>query len=91
MVALHSIWKEWRTLLAVEGLEEGPPNFSVSPVFLWKDWNRALPIQRRVVPSSYIWKFSKLKILSIADCCKSSIASYMPRAKAFGSTRKFKV
>ena len=30
-------------------------------------------------------KFPKLRILYIADCCKFSIASYMPRAKAFGS------
>ena len=30
-------------------------------------------------------KFPKLRILYIADCCKFSIASYTPRAKAFGS------
>ena len=36
-------------------------------------------------------KFPKLRILSIADCCKSSIASYMPRAKAFGSNWRVKV
>ena len=63
------------------------PRF-LSPGAFWEDWNRALSIQRRVIHSSYFCEFSQ--IFSIADCCTSSIASYLSRARAFGSNWRFK-
>ena len=85
---------EWTTLLSVlSGRTGGGPSplFLSPQCFSGRTGIEPSPFKESSPLHIYVnfqQKFPKLKILSIADCCKASIASYMPRAKAFGSNSR---